>query len=75
MAASTCRCTTWAAPSGCVSPGAIDNGQRIVPRNPQPLSEAETGWMKAIYTQSLRDTPMNRLGTPEEIATDLAAGW
>ena len=24
--------------------------------------------MKAIYTQSLRDTPMNRLGTPEEIA-------
>jgi dihydroxycyclohexadiene carboxylate dehydrogenase len=52
----------------CVSPGAIDNGQRIVPRNPQPLSEAETGWMQAIYTQSLRDTPMNRLGTPEEIA-------
>jgi len=39
------------------------------------LSEAATGWMKAIYTQLLRDTPMNRLGTPEEIAADLAAGW
>ena len=52
----------------CVSPGAIDNGQRIVPRNPKPLSEQEQEWMKGIYVQSMRDTPMNRLGKMEEIA-------
>ena len=61
------RVTSWNSPSS-IDSNPIDNGQRIVPRNQQPLSEAETGWMKAIYTQSLRDTPMNRLGTPEEIA-------
>lgn len=52
----------------CVSPGAIDNGQRAIPRNPKPLSEQEKEWMNGIYVQSLRDTPMNRLGTMEEIA-------
>lgn len=56
----------------CVSPGAIDNGTRIVPRNPEPLSPAETAWMQAIYTQSMRDTPMNRLGTPDEVAAAIA---
>lgn len=56
----------------CVSPGAIDNGQRIVPRNPQPLSDQEAQWMKDIYTQSLRDTPLQRLGTPQEIAAAIA---
>jgi len=56
----------------CVSPGAIDNGRRIVPRNPQPLSDDEAQWMQAIYTQSLRDTPMNRLGSPEEIAAAIS---
>ncbi|QQC67325.1 1,6-dihydroxycyclohexa-2,4-diene-1-carboxylate dehydrogenase [Paraburkholderia ginsengisoli] len=52
----------------CVSPGAIDNGVRATPRNPLPLSVQEQGWMKDIYTQSMRDTPQNRLGLPEEIA-------
>ncbi|GAA4406019.1 hypothetical protein GCM10023154_03070 [Advenella faeciporci] len=52
----------------CVSPGAIDNGQRAIPRNANPLSAQEQEWMKGIYTQSLRDTPMNRLGQMEEIA-------
>lgn len=52
----------------CVSPGAIDNGQRAIPRNANPLSAQEQEWMQGIYTQSLRDTPMNRLGQMEEIA-------
>jgi dihydroxycyclohexadiene carboxylate dehydrogenase len=52
----------------CVSPGAIDNGVRATPRNPLPLSVQEQAWMKDIYTQSMRDTPQNRLGLPEEIA-------
>lgn len=56
----------------CVSPGAIDNGTRIVPRNPEPLDAKEAAWMQAIYTQSMRDTPMNRLGTPDEVAAAIA---
>lgn len=52
----------------CVSPGAIDNGVRATPRNPAALSAQEQVWMRGIYDQSLRDTPQNRLGTPDEIA-------
>ncbi len=55
----------------CVSPGAIDNGQRAIPRNPVPLSEQEKEWMHGVYVQSLRDTPMNRLGQIEEIAAGI----
>lgn len=51
-----------------VSPGAIDNGVRAVPRNPTPLSEQEKTWMQGIYDQSMRDTPMGRLGRQEEVA-------
>ena len=51
-----------------VSPGAIDNGVRAVPRNPTPLSEQEKVWMQGIYDQSMRDTPMGRLGRQEEVA-------
>jgi dihydroxycyclohexadiene carboxylate dehydrogenase len=52
----------------CVSPGALDNGQRAIPRNPMALSDLEKTWMNGVYEQSLRDTPMNRLGKPEEVA-------
>ncbi|MEQ1887703.1 MAG: 1,6-dihydroxycyclohexa-2,4-diene-1-carboxylate dehydrogenase [Alphaproteobacteria bacterium] len=52
----------------CVAPGGVDGGPRITPRNPKPLSNQETGWMGDIITQSLRDTPLARFGTPEELA-------
>ncbi|MBP6116766.1 MAG: 1,6-dihydroxycyclohexa-2,4-diene-1-carboxylate dehydrogenase [Neisseriaceae bacterium] len=52
----------------CVAPGAIDNGVRQTPRNAAPLSDLERGWMDEIYEQSLRDSPMNRLGTMDEVA-------
>lgn len=55
----------------CVSPGAIDNGQRAIPRNNNPLSAQEQEWIQGIYIQSMRDTPMNRLGTMEEIAAGI----
>ena len=52
----------------CVAPGGVDGPPRITPRNPAPLSQQENGWMGDIVTQSLRDTPQARFGTPEEIA-------
>ncbi|MDY7579923.1 1,6-dihydroxycyclohexa-2,4-diene-1-carboxylate dehydrogenase [Herbaspirillum sp. RTI4] len=52
----------------CVSPGALDNGVRVTPRNSDNLSLQEKQWMDVVYTQSMRDTPMNRLGSAEEIA-------
>lgn len=51
-----------------VAPGAIDNGVRVTPRNAASLSDRERGWMDEIYEQSLRDSPMNRLGSIEEVA-------
>ena len=55
----------------CVSPGALDNGQRVTPRNPSALSDNEKTWMRGVYEQSMRDTPMNRLGKIEEIAAGI----
>jgi dihydroxycyclohexadiene carboxylate dehydrogenase len=52
----------------CVSPGALDNADRITPRNPSPLSEAEAVWRREAYAQSLAATPMGRLGQADEIA-------
>lgn len=52
----------------CVAPGGVDAGPRITPRNLSPLSEQEVGWMGDIMTQTLRDTPQKRFGTPEELA-------
>lgn len=51
-----------------VSPGAVDNGQRAIPRNPKPMSEQETIWQRETYDQVMRDTMMGRMGTQEEIA-------
>lgn len=55
----------------CVSPGALDNGTRATPRNPDALSGDEKEWMDGVYRQSLRDTPMNRLGSAEEVAAGI----
>jgi dihydroxycyclohexadiene carboxylate dehydrogenase len=52
----------------CVSPGALDNTDRITPRNPSPLSDEEAAWRRAAYDQSLASTPMGRPGRADEIA-------
>lgn len=52
----------------CVAPGGVDGGPRITPRNPMPMSAREQGWMGDIVSQTLRDTPQARFGTPEELA-------
>ncbi len=51
-----------------VSPGAVDNGQRAIPRNPKPMSEQEAIWQRETYDQVMRDTMMGRMGTQDEIA-------
>jgi dihydroxycyclohexadiene carboxylate dehydrogenase len=52
----------------CVSPGALDNGVRAIPRNAEPPSEQETAWMKEMYVSCLKDTPQDRLGQADEVA-------
>ncbi len=52
----------------CVAPGGVDAGPRITPRNPNPLSNEEQMWLGEVMTTTLRDTPMARYGTPEELA-------
>jgi dihydroxycyclohexadiene carboxylate dehydrogenase len=51
-----------------VSPGALDNGVRAIPRNAEPPSEQETAWMKEMYVSCLKDTPQDRLGQADEVA-------
>lgn len=51
-----------------VSPGAVDNGQRAIPRNPKPMSEQEAIWQRETYDHVMRDTMMGRMGTQDEIA-------
>lgn len=52
----------------CVAPGGLDNTDRVIPRNPQPLSEREKDWVKEMYQHTLADTALHRLGTAEEVA-------
>ncbi|WP_333904532.1 1,6-dihydroxycyclohexa-2,4-diene-1-carboxylate dehydrogenase [Achromobacter insolitus] len=52
----------------CVSPGALDNGVRAIPRNHETPSEQETAWVGEMYASCLRDTPQDRLGQAEEVA-------
>ena len=52
----------------CVAPGAIDNADRVIPRNPDPPSEADRERMKAMYAQTLADTVLGRMGTAGEVA-------
>ncbi len=56
----------------CVAPGAIDVGERAIPRAPAPYTEAETGWMHDVIDQTLRDASIKRMGRPEEIASAVA---
>ena len=52
----------------CIAPGGVDGGTRITPRNIELQSQAEVGWMNEVVDQTLRDTPMGRFGTPDELA-------
>ena len=52
----------------CVAPGGVDSGARKIPRNPAPMSEAETRWRQEVTAQTLASTPLRRYGTPDEIA-------
>ncbi len=52
----------------CVAPGAMDNEDRVVPRNPHPISAAEQGWVQEMYGRTLAEIPMHRLGRAEDVA-------
>ncbi|MBU7436234.1 1,6-dihydroxycyclohexa-2,4-diene-1-carboxylate dehydrogenase [Paraburkholderia fungorum] len=54
--------------ANCVSPGGVDVGQRVIPRNTALQTERDKGWLKSVADQTLRDTPMKRFGTPQELA-------
>ncbi len=56
----------------CVAPGGVDVGERAIPRNPIPPTEADRLGMAAVFEQTLRDTPMKRFSTPEEQAAAIA---
>lgn len=51
----------------CVAPGGIASN-RVIPRNTVPPSEAEKKWREEVFAQTLRDTPMARLGEAHEVA-------
>lgn len=55
----------------CVAPGAI-SANRVIPRNPNPPSEAEKQWHNDVIGQTLRDTFMARLGEANEVAAAVA---
>jgi len=52
----------------CVSPGALDNGIRAIPRNAEPPTEQDKAWSRETYADCLDTTPMHRLGTVDEVA-------
>lgn len=52
----------------CVAPGGVDVGTRLTPRNPNPPTQADIKGFTEVGEQTIRDTPMKRLGTPEELA-------
>jgi len=53
----------------CVSPGGVDSSQRVIPRSPYPVSDQEKEWREGVMNQTLRDTPLGRLGSADEIAS------
>ena len=52
----------------CVSPGALDNGVRAIPRNTEAPSEQDQKWVREMYDDCLGTTPQHRLGSAEEVA-------
>jgi len=52
----------------CVSPGALDNGVRAIPRNTEAPTPQEQDWSREMYGDCLGTTPMHRLGSTDEVA-------
>ncbi|MDB5746452.1 MAG: 1,6-dihydroxycyclohexa-2,4-diene-carboxylate dehydrogenase [Massilia sp.] len=49
-----------------VATGGTEAPPRVVPRNPDPLSEQEQVWYQGIVDQTIASSPMGRYGTIEE---------
>ncbi|MEL0081468.1 MAG: 1,6-dihydroxycyclohexa-2,4-diene-1-carboxylate dehydrogenase [Gammaproteobacteria bacterium] len=58
----------------CVAPGGVDGGERAVPRNVGlgDYDQVDADGIKGVMEQTFRDTPMNRMGTPDELAAAIA---
>ena len=56
----------------CVSPGGVDVGERVIPRNPQDIRPQDSKWMQQVFNECIEDYPMRRLGLPEEEAAAVA---
>ncbi|MGQ0622514.1 MAG: 1,6-dihydroxycyclohexa-2,4-diene-1-carboxylate dehydrogenase [Panacagrimonas sp.] len=52
----------------CVAPGGVDVGVRPTPRKQDAPTEQEKQWTQEVVDQTLRETPMKRYGTPDELA-------
>ena len=56
----------------CVSPGGVDVGERLIPRNPLDVRPQDNKWMQEVFNECIEDYPMRRLGLPEEEAAAVA---
>ncbi len=56
----------------CVAPGGVDSADRTIPRNPTAPTDTEKKWRGEVMAQTLRDTPLGRLGAADEIARAVA---
>tara|TARA_R110002111_G_scaffold27913_8_gene59886 strand:- start:7291 stop:8073 length:783 start_codon:yes stop_codon:yes gene_type:complete len=52
----------------CVNPGGVDQGVRATPRTTDAMTPVDQAGMDGVVQQTMRDTPMKRYGTPEELA-------
>lgn len=52
----------------CVSPGALAVQDRLTPRNLDIQTEQQQSWRQQAYDQSVRDTPLGRAGSTDEVA-------
>jgi len=55
-----------------ISPGGVDVGERAIPRGTEPPAPEDIEGIKGVMEQTLRDTPMGRMGTPAELAASIA---
>ena len=51
-----------------IAPGGTDVGQRAIPRNTVPMSEQDMAWGRQVMEQTLNDTFIKRMATPDEQA-------
>jgi dihydroxycyclohexadiene carboxylate dehydrogenase len=56
----------------CVAPGGTDVGARRIPRNRATPTQADREGLAEVVEQTMRDTPLGRLGTAEEQAAAIA---